>query len=129
MATTVISVALSTNVAAAPTTMIAATRRVNQLRRLGARSGICSPSGRVGGFSQELYAAEEISLFRRLKRETRRRGRRVVILHRHPLVTSGRKAHLYTVADALRFYGRVILTGGRALRSAEGSFVWYDGRR
>jgi glycosyltransferase involved in cell wall biosynthesis len=84
---------------------------------------------RVGGFSQELYAAEEISLFRRLKREARRTGRRIAILHRHPLRTSARKAELYGPADALRFYARLVLTGGRALRSAEGAFVWYDGRR
>jgi hypothetical protein len=51
---------------------------------------------RIGGFGQEWFAAEEIDLFRRLKREARRTGRRIVILTRHPLVTSGRKARLYT---------------------------------
>jgi glycosyltransferase involved in cell wall biosynthesis len=84
---------------------------------------------RLGGFNQALYAGEEIDLSRKLKRVARREGRRMVILHRHPLRTSARKAHLYTARDALRFYSRVILTGGRALKTREGAFIWYDGRR
>lgn len=84
---------------------------------------------RIGGFGQEWFAAEEIDLFRRLKREARRAGRRIVILARHPLVTSGRKVRLYTFRDAMRFHVRVVMTGGRALRSAEDAFLWYDGRR
>lgn len=84
---------------------------------------------RVGGFSEQLYAAEEIDLSRRLKRIARRDGRRVVILSRHPLRTSARKAQLYGARDALRFYRRLILSGGRALKTREGAFVWYDGRR
>jgi glycosyltransferase involved in cell wall biosynthesis len=84
---------------------------------------------RIGGFSEALYAAEEIDFSRRLKRAGRRQRRGVIVLDRHPLVTSARKAHLYTAREAFRFYSRLLLTGGRSLRSAEGSFVWYDGRR
>jgi glycosyltransferase involved in cell wall biosynthesis len=83
----------------------------------------------IGGFSQDLYAAEEIDFSRRLKRAGRAGRRRIVILNRHPLLTSARKAHLYSARDALRFYTRVVLTGGRSLRTAKGAFVWYDGRR
>ena len=83
----------------------------------------------IGGFSQALYAAEEIDFSRRLKRAARRRGQRVVILHRHPLLTSARKAQLYTTREALRFMGRTIVSRGRTLRSAEECFSWYDGRR
>lgn len=83
----------------------------------------------VGGFSQELYAAEEIDLFRRLKRAARRRGRTIVILRRHPLQTSARKARLYTWREVLRFIGRTVVRRGRTLRSAEECFSWYDGRR
>jgi hypothetical protein len=83
----------------------------------------------IGGFNQSLYAAEEIDLSRKLKHIARRDGRRMVILHDHPLHTSARKAHLYTGRDVLRFYSRVILSGGRALKTREGSFIWYDGRR
>ena len=84
---------------------------------------------RVGGFSERLYAAEELDLSRRLKRLARREGKRIVVLHQHPLVTSARKAHLYSWRDAVRFYGRLIFTAGRALRTREGAFIWYDGRR
>lgn len=83
----------------------------------------------VGGFSESMYIAEEIALFRRLKKLARRQGRLIVILKDHPLVTSGRKAHLYTPRDVLRFYVQIIRTGGRALRTREGTFFWYDGRR
>jgi glycosyltransferase involved in cell wall biosynthesis len=84
---------------------------------------------RLGGFSERLYAAEELDLSRRLKRLARHDGKRILVLHRHPLMTSARKAHLYSWRDALRFYSRLILTGGRALRTRDGAFIWYDGRR
>ncbi|HVJ25560.1 MAG TPA: glycosyltransferase, partial [Burkholderiales bacterium] len=38
----------------------------------------------LGGFNEELYASEDIDLFRRLKRRAHRDGRVIVILHRHP---------------------------------------------
>jgi len=84
---------------------------------------------RLGGFSQELYAAEEIDLFRRLKRLARRERRTIAILHRHPLATSGRKARLYTARELLMFMLKTVATGGRTLRNAKECFSWYDGRR
>ena len=83
----------------------------------------------VGGFSLTLYATEEIDLFRRLKRVARRTGRRIVILHDHPLETSGRKLELYTPGELLAFMARTVLRRGRTLRRAEDCFPWYDGRR
>jgi glycosyltransferase involved in cell wall biosynthesis len=47
---------------------------------------------KVGGFSHKLFAAEELELSKRLKQLARRTGGKIVILHRHPLVTSARKA-------------------------------------
>jgi glycosyltransferase involved in cell wall biosynthesis len=84
---------------------------------------------RLGGFSQDLYAAEEIELFRRLKRLARRERRAIVILHRHPLRTSARKAQLYTKREHLVFMLKTLLLGGRNLRSRESCYAWYDGRR
>jgi hypothetical protein len=78
----------------------------------------------MGGFSEALYAAEELDLSRRLKR----RGR-MVILHRHPLATSDRKVHLYGWREHLAFLARFLLTGARALRRREDCSIWYDGRR
>ena len=83
----------------------------------------------LGGFSQELYAGEEIDLFRRLKRLARRQRREIVILDRHPLRTSDRKAHLYTKREHLSFMVKTLLLGGRNLRSRKSCYAWYDGRR
>lgn len=83
----------------------------------------------LGGFTLELYATEEIHFSRRLKRLARARGQRLVILTRHPLVTSARKARLYTWSEVVRLTVKTLFTGGRTLRSAKGSFAWYDGRR
>jgi glycosyltransferase involved in cell wall biosynthesis len=83
----------------------------------------------VGGFSQELFAAEEIDLSRRLKRLARRKGKRLVVLHRHPLLTSARKLHLYSLREHLRFLAKVIFFRRKALSSREACHTWYDGRR
>ena len=78
----------------------------------------------VGGFSEELFASEEIDLSRRLKR----RGR-FIILHRHPLVTSGRKLRLYSPREHFAFIWKMLTGGRRTLRSREACSIWYDGRR
>jgi glycosyltransferase involved in cell wall biosynthesis len=83
----------------------------------------------VGGFGQELYAAEELELSLKLKKLAAETGRRIVILHRHPLVTSARKAQLYSMREYLWFLARTILVGGRNLKNREACPVWYDGRR
>lgn len=83
----------------------------------------------AGGFSGELYASEEIDLFRRLKRMARREGRRLAILHRHPLRTSDRKLRLYGWRELFRFMLKTVVSRGRTLRSRRDCFAWYDGRR
>lgn len=83
----------------------------------------------AGGFSPDLYAAEEIDLFRRLKRLARSRERTVVILHRHPLSTSDRRIRLYTLGEHLAFLAKTSLSAGRTLRDRSACFPWYDGRR
>ena len=83
----------------------------------------------LGGFSQELYASEELELFGRLKRVARTAGRRIVILHRHPLFTSDRKMKLYSLRELLGFMGNVVLRPRRSLRNAAECQPWYDGRR
>jgi len=84
---------------------------------------------RLGGFSLELYASEEIEFSERLKQLARQSGRSVVILHRHPLVTSARKVHLYSKAEHLRFLARTVLCFGRTLKTRDACPTWYDGRR
>ena len=105
---------------------------LSRLKRWAAGSFIfCETAAfrEIGGFSRELYAGEELDLSERLKQLGRATGRRVVILHRHPLVTSARKMHLYTPWEHLRFLGRTVLAGGRTLKSREECSTWYDGRR
>ena len=84
----------------------------------------------VGGFSDAIFAAEEIELSVRLRRWSRARGGRFVRLgSRHPLLTSGRKLHLYTVRAHLRMLWRTLRTRGANLRNRDECTLWYDGRR
>jgi glycosyltransferase involved in cell wall biosynthesis len=83
---------------------------------------------KIGGFSNELFAAEELELSRRLRNLARETGRGMVILHRHPLVTSARKLRLYTMRNHLKLLARVIFNR-RALTRRESCALWYDGRR
>ena len=84
---------------------------------------------RVGGFSVEWFAAEEIEFCGRLQGEARRLGRTVEILHRHPLATSARKVELYRPWEMVRMLGRAVFSGGKSLRRRETTELWYDGRR
>jgi len=83
----------------------------------------------LGGFNQELFASEELDLSRRLKERAHAEGRRIVILHRHPLRTSARKMQLYTVRDHLVFLARLAWTRGGVLRDPKQCPIWYEGRR
>ena len=84
---------------------------------------------KIGGFSSELFASEEIDLSRRLKKLARAEQKKIVILHRHPIVTSARKVHLYTLREHLRFLAKTILARGRTLTDRSACHTWYDGRR
>lgn len=83
----------------------------------------------AGGFSNSLFAGEEIDLSQRLKKLGRQKGRGVVILHRHPLRTSARKLKLYTGRELLAFFVRAAFNQRRMLTSREAAYLWYDGRR
>ncbi|HEV2694360.1 MAG TPA: glycosyltransferase [Verrucomicrobiae bacterium] len=83
----------------------------------------------LGGFNPEIFAAEELELSQRLKILARARGKKVVILHRHPLKTSARKMKLYTPGEMFRFFLRSIFNHKRTMRSREAAYLWYDGRR
>jgi hypothetical protein len=63
----------------------------------------------VGGFNQELYAADEISLSEHLKQWGRQRGLQFIILTQHPLETSSRKVALYSGREIAGQILRVIL--------------------
>ncbi len=83
----------------------------------------------LGGFSSEFFVGEELELSARLKRLAAVKGRSIVVLHRHPLVTSARKMRLYTGREHLFFLLRAIFRKRRTLTSRQESYLWYDGRR
>ena len=83
----------------------------------------------VGGFTQELYAAEEIRLSKQLKRWGRERGLQFIILRKHPLETSARKVTLYSAREITAQILRVLLHPRRTLQDKKQLSVWYDGRR
>jgi glycosyltransferase involved in cell wall biosynthesis len=83
----------------------------------------------LGGFNPEIFAAEELELSQRLKKIARARGKKIVILHKHPLKTSARKMRLYSNGEMWRFFLRSIFSHRRTVRSREASYLWYDGRR
>ena len=84
---------------------------------------------KVGGFSHELFASEEIDLSQRLKRLARETGKQIVILHRNPILTSARKMHLYSPREHFNFFVKTIFNWRRTLTNRDACNQWYDGRR
>ncbi|HEU5397406.1 MAG TPA: glycosyltransferase [Verrucomicrobiae bacterium] len=83
---------------------------------------------RIGGFSGKLFAGEELELSQRLKKFAKANGKKIVILARHPMLTSARKLHLYTANDHLKLVWRVAWNR-KLLTQREACHLWYDGRR
>jgi glycosyltransferase involved in cell wall biosynthesis len=84
---------------------------------------------KVSGFSLELFASEEIDLSMKLKKLARSEGKRLIILHKHPLITSGRKLKLYSRRAHLRLLVRALLRPSTTLKNRDACDIWYDGRR
>jgi glycosyltransferase involved in cell wall biosynthesis len=106
--------------------------RISRMLRLLAGSFIfCETKAfrAVGGFSNELYAGEELDLSKRLKERARAEGKQLVILHQHPLVTSSRKVELYSLRQHLFFIAKALLLPGRTMRNRDACYIWYDGKR
>jgi len=85
----------------------------------------------VGGFSEQIYASEEIWFSRAIKRWGKKRGLKFELFTDHPAVTSPRKAEWYSMATII-----VVLTLFTVLpflvRSKRFCFLWYrrpDGAR
>ena len=83
----------------------------------------------VGGFSSALYVSEELDLSRRLKVWAKASHRKIVIITKHPMLSSARKAGLYSRFEFLKLFARVIFSRGRAMRDPQACNIWYDGRR
>ena len=83
----------------------------------------------VGGFGLDYYVAEEIDFSRRIKRWGAARGLQLVILHRHPLLTSGRKGALYSQREIGALMLSMLRHPRRFFRDRGLLHLWYDGRR
>ena len=106
--------------------------RASRVKRMMAGSFIfveATAFREIGGFSKELFAGEELDLSVKLKALAKRRGQHIVILHRHPLLTSARKLHLYSQREMFWFFIKAVFARKRVLRSREECSPWYDGRR
>ena len=78
----------------------------------------------VGGFSEKVYASEEIWLSRALQRYGRKEDLAFEILQDHPVVTSGRKARWYPM-PVLLSVALLILLMPLLLRSRRFCWLWY----
>ncbi len=105
----------------------------SRLRKLVAGSFILVRTAafrEVGGFDLRFYAGEEIDLALRLQKHIGRRDKqRTTILHRHPLLTSGRKLRLYRKGQMARFVINALFRPIKTTGSREACSLWYDGRR
>ena len=83
----------------------------------------------IGGFGLDFYVAEEIDFSRRIKRRGALGGLCFRILHRHPLLTSGRKGALYSQREMWSLMLSLLRHPRRFFRDRELLYLWYDGRR
>ena len=84
---------------------------------------------KINGFNSDLFVGEELDLTTRLQQLGRESGREIVILYRHPLLTSARKVRLYSTWEHLRFLCLVATNREATFRNRAACYAWYDGRR
>jgi glycosyltransferase involved in cell wall biosynthesis len=85
--------------------------------------------GALGGFSEQLFVAEEIDFSRRIKKYARQQRSKFTVLREHPLQTSNRKVRLYSEKELHRQVWRLIFRPRKTMRDKTALAVWYDGRR
>jgi glycosyltransferase involved in cell wall biosynthesis len=83
----------------------------------------------TGGFSTELYAAEEIGFSQALKRWANDKGLKVVILSRHRHISSARKLRIYNRRELVRHSLRSLAFTHATIRDRAKLDIFYDGRR
>jgi len=84
---------------------------------------------KLGGFSLEAWGGEDLEISRRLKKLAKDAGKRFVILHQHPIVTSGRKLKQLTIFTPFRMVWHILFHPHRFTASREAARYWYDLRR
>ena len=83
----------------------------------------------LGGFSLETFCGEDWELGQRLQKLAKETGKRFVILHQHPILTSARrlKEHSPFVSFKMMYY--ILFVPRRIKNNRETARRWYDGRR
>jgi glycosyltransferase involved in cell wall biosynthesis len=76
----------------------------------------------IGGFSEEVFCAEEVVMAEALKK----RGRFVIL--RDHIITSGRKVRKYSMWELLSVGLRIAREGRSSIQRREGLEVWYGPR-
>lgn len=84
---------------------------------------------KLGGFSTETFSGEDWELSRRLQKLAKETGKRFVILHRHPVVTSARRMKDYTALTPFVVLYHIFFVPRHIKVSRETARWWYDGRR
>ncbi len=87
---------------------------------------------KVGGFDESLYAAEEFSLARRLKKEGRRDNRQWKIIRydeRHRVITSARKFRRFGGLEMAFQNAHLVWKPNQKLRQKSQCRFWYDARK
>lgn len=84
---------------------------------------------KLGGFSLETYCGEDWELSLRLQTLAKETGKRLVILHRHPIVTSARRMKGYSPLRPFTVLFHTIFVPRRIKFSREKASRWYDGQR
>ena len=118
-----------------PVAVLAAERIWNGISRV-----MCWPAGsyifcrtrdfcELNGFSERLYASEEIDFGRRLKKLGKQRQQHLKIFSETPISTSDRKAYCTSVGEILKLVFLWVFTTGRSVQKAENCGYWYDGQR
>ncbi len=83
----------------------------------------------IGGFSTDLYAAEEIDFSRKLKGWAKQKGLGFAVLRDQAHLSSGRKFYLYSRWEVLRHVLRSLFFLRWTIRDRKKLDFFYDGRR
>jgi glycosyltransferase involved in cell wall biosynthesis len=83
----------------------------------------------VGGFRQDVFAAEDGYLSWDIKRWGRSRGLGVIMLPKNRVVTSSRKMSLYRPTELATLFLRLIFSWKRLVKDKSKLGIFYDGRR
>jgi glycosyltransferase involved in cell wall biosynthesis len=110
-----------------PSRMVSLWNALSRARHLAAGSFVFvlrEAFDAVGGFSEAVYASEEIWLSRAVRRWGRPRGLRFEIIASPPVITSGRKAQWYPT-PVLLSVALLIMLLPFLLRSRRFCWLWY----